>query len=60
VLRELEEIGVDEIACLGDIAVGPQPVESTERRLVDDALAQRSVGRREWGRAAHDARGGVT
>jgi len=31
VLRDLEQVRVDEIACLGDIAVGPQPVESMER-----------------------------
>jgi predicted phosphodiesterase len=31
VLRELEEKPVDEIVCLGDIAVGPQPVEAVRR-----------------------------
>jgi predicted phosphodiesterase len=31
VLAELESEGVDQIACLGDVAVGPQPVETLER-----------------------------
>jgi putative phosphoesterase len=31
VLAELEKEGVDEIVCLGDVAVGPQPGEAIER-----------------------------
>jgi len=31
VLRELEREDVDEIICLGDVAVGPKPVETLER-----------------------------
>ncbi len=31
VLAELDRDGVDQIVCLGDVAVGPQPVETLER-----------------------------
>ena len=31
VLEELEREGVDQILCLGDVAVGPQPTETLER-----------------------------
>jgi putative phosphoesterase len=31
VLAELEREGVDQIVCLGDVAVGPQPIETLER-----------------------------
>jgi putative phosphoesterase len=31
VLAELEGEGVDQLVCLGDVAVGPQPVETLER-----------------------------
>jgi predicted phosphodiesterase len=31
VLAELAREGVDEVVCLGDIAIGPQPVETVER-----------------------------
>jgi putative phosphoesterase len=31
VLTELDRDGVDQIVCLGDVAVGPQPVETLER-----------------------------
>lgn len=31
VLAELEREGVDQILCLGDVAIGPQPVETLER-----------------------------
>ena len=31
VLAELDEAGVDELVCLGDIAPGPQPVETVRR-----------------------------
>jgi putative phosphoesterase len=31
VLSEIEREGVDEIVCLGDVPVGPQPVETLER-----------------------------
>jgi putative phosphoesterase len=31
VLAELEREGVDQIVCLGDVAVGPQPLETLER-----------------------------
>jgi putative phosphoesterase len=31
VLAELDRDGVDQILCLGDVAVGPQPVETLER-----------------------------
>jgi putative phosphoesterase len=31
VLAELERDGVDELVCLGDVAVGPQPAETLER-----------------------------
>ncbi len=31
VLRELEQEGVDEIVCLGDVVVGPQPAETLAR-----------------------------
>ena len=31
VLEELEREGVDEIVCLGDVAVGPQPAEALAR-----------------------------
>src|SRR6266511_1165862 len=31
VLAELDRDGIDQIVCLGDVAVGPQPVETLER-----------------------------
>ena len=31
VLSEIEQEGVDEILCLGDVAVGPQPAETLDR-----------------------------
>jgi predicted phosphodiesterase len=31
VLRELEREGIEDIICLGDVAVGPQPIEALER-----------------------------
>jgi predicted phosphodiesterase len=31
VLEEIERDGVDEIVCLGDVALGPQPAETVER-----------------------------
>ena len=50
VLGELEREGVDDIICLGDVAVGPQPAESLER-------VGRSAAGRSWATGTRTSRG---